>query len=48
MNNMQLRLQLTGSNTIMIYEKPIHTPATFTVLDFPVEDVENAVDKLTA
>jgi hypothetical protein len=31
----------------MIYSKPNHTPATFTVLNFPVESVEKAVDELT-
>jgi predicted enzyme related to lactoylglutathione lyase len=37
-----------GSNNIMLYPKPNHEPATFTVLNFPVDDVEKAVDELTA
>ena len=32
----------------MVYPKPNHEPATFTVLNFPVDDVEKAVDELTA
>jgi predicted enzyme related to lactoylglutathione lyase len=43
-----LELHIPGSNNIMIYPKPNHTPATFTVLNFPVDDVEKAVDGLTA
>ena len=31
----------------MIYPKPNHTPATFTILNFRVEDIERAVDELT-
>jgi predicted enzyme related to lactoylglutathione lyase len=34
-------------NKVMLYEKPNHTPATFTVLNFPVKNVEKAVDDLT-
>ena len=36
----------TGSNTIFLYSKPNHTPASFTVLNFPVDDIEEAVDEL--
>jgi catechol 2,3-dioxygenase-like lactoylglutathione lyase family enzyme len=43
-----LTLKLTGGNTVMIYPKPNHTPATFTVLNFPVESVEKAVTDLTS
>ena len=31
----------------MVYPKPDHTPATFTILNFPVDDIEAAVDALT-
>ena len=41
-----LRLQLAGGNNVLIYPKPNHVPATFTVLNFPVEDVDLAVDEL--
>jgi len=37
----------TGSNTIFLYPKPNHTPASFTVLNFSVADIEEAVDELT-
>ena len=40
-------LHLSGGNTIFVYPKPNHTPATFTILNFPVDDVEKAVDELT-
>jgi catechol 2,3-dioxygenase-like lactoylglutathione lyase family enzyme len=46
-NNGLLELQIAGSNPVMIYPKPNHVPATFTVLNFPVDDVEKAVDELT-
>jgi len=42
-----LRLQLGGGGAVFVYPKPNHTPATFTILNFPVEDVEQAVDELT-
>jgi predicted enzyme related to lactoylglutathione lyase len=42
-----LMLHLTGDNNVLIYPKPNHVPATFTVLNFPVKDVDQAVDELT-
>jgi catechol 2,3-dioxygenase-like lactoylglutathione lyase family enzyme len=42
-----LRLRLAGGGSVLIYPKPNHTPASFTVLNFPVDDVEQAVDDLT-
>ena len=42
-----LQLRLAGGNVVLIYPKANHTPATFTVLNFPVSDVEQTVDKLT-
>ena len=42
-----LTLHLAGGNNVLIYPKPNHTPATFTVLNFPVDDVDQAVDELT-
>lgn len=41
-----LYLNFDGDRRIMIYEKPNHTPATFTVLNFPVKDIEKAVEDL--
>jgi len=43
-----LHLEISGGNTVLIYPKPNHQPATFTILNFPVPDVEKAVDELTA
>jgi catechol 2,3-dioxygenase-like lactoylglutathione lyase family enzyme len=43
-----LRLQLGGGTPTIVYPKPDHVPATYTVLNFPVPDVESAVDELTA
>jgi catechol 2,3-dioxygenase-like lactoylglutathione lyase family enzyme len=41
-----LTLRLAGGNRVIIYPKPNHVPATFTVLNFPVDDVDLAVDEL--
>jgi catechol 2,3-dioxygenase-like lactoylglutathione lyase family enzyme len=41
-----LALRLAGGNQVFIYPKPNHTPATFTVLNFQVENIEQAVDAL--
>ena len=44
-----LDLQIEGNdNKILIYPKPNHEPATYTILNFQVADVEQAVDELTA
>ncbi len=42
-----LSLAISGSRDILIYAKPDHTPASFTVLNFPVDEIEEAVDELT-
>jgi len=42
-----LNLHLAGGAKVLIYPKPNHVPATFTILNFPVKDVEKAVDSLT-
>ena len=42
-----LTLHLAGDTNVLVYPKPEHTPAEFTVLNFPVDDVEAAVDALT-
>jgi catechol 2,3-dioxygenase-like lactoylglutathione lyase family enzyme len=41
-----LQLRLAGGGNVFIYPKPNHTPATFTILNFLVNDVEKAVDDL--
>jgi hypothetical protein len=38
-----LHLRLAGDKDVLIYPKPDHRPATFTVLNFPVADIEAAV-----
>jgi predicted enzyme related to lactoylglutathione lyase len=43
-----LQLNITGGGHIIIYPKAQHTPATFTVLNFPVKNIDEAVDGLTA
>lgn len=43
-----LDLKLGGGQSVMLYPKPNHEPATFTVLNFMVPDVEKAVDDLTS
>ncbi|HXI80135.1 MAG TPA: VOC family protein [Verrucomicrobiae bacterium] len=43
-----LRLNLAGGGSVIIYPKDNHEPATFTVLNFPVADIDAAVDRLTA
>ena len=42
-----LELHLPGDTKVLIYPKPNHVPATFTILNFPVANVERAVDELT-
>lgn len=46
-NQGMLTLNLAGGASIIVYPKPNHTPATFTILNFPVESVDAAVDGLT-
>jgi predicted enzyme related to lactoylglutathione lyase len=41
-----LQLKIAGGGMVFIYPKPNHAPATFTVLNFPVADIEQAVDSL--
>jgi predicted enzyme related to lactoylglutathione lyase len=43
-----LRLKIAGGNPTFVYSKPDHVPATYTILNFPVDDIDKAVDKLTA
>lgn len=43
-----LTLHLGGDHRAIVYPKPGHEPAGFTVLNFPVADIEKTVDALTA
>jgi catechol 2,3-dioxygenase-like lactoylglutathione lyase family enzyme len=42
-----LRLQLAGGNAVLVYPKPQHTPAEYTILNFPVDDIDAAAKELT-
>ncbi|MCM2578181.1 VOC family protein [Streptomyces meridianus] len=42
-----LHLHLAGGTNVLVYPKDDHIPATFTVLNFPVDDIEAAVDELS-
>jgi predicted enzyme related to lactoylglutathione lyase len=41
-----LTLHIAGDRATLIYPKEDHTPASFTILNFPVDDIEKAVDEL--
>lgn len=43
-----LNIALPQGGSIFVYEKPDHSPASYTILNFPVDDVEAAVDDLNA
>ena len=45
--NGMLGLHIPDGGDILIYPKPDHTPARFTILNFPVEDIDRAVEDLT-
>lgn len=45
-DQMGLMLHLAGGTHIFIYEKENHKPATFTILNFPVDDIDKVVDEL--
>jgi catechol 2,3-dioxygenase-like lactoylglutathione lyase family enzyme len=47
-DNGMLTLHLPGGRNILVYPKPGHQPASYTILNFPVDDIEGAVDELTA
>ena len=41
-----LQLNLASGATVLVYGKPHHEPASFTILNFPVDDVDVAVNEL--
>jgi catechol 2,3-dioxygenase-like lactoylglutathione lyase family enzyme len=43
-----LELELGGGGRVFVYPKPNHEPASFTVLNFPVANVSEAVDALSS
>jgi predicted enzyme related to lactoylglutathione lyase len=44
--NGMLTLKIAGDRPTLIYPKPGHTPAEYTILNFPVDDIDAAVDQL--
>lgn len=45
-NGMGLELKLEDSTPVFVYPKDDHTPASFTILNFPVDDIDEAVEAL--
>jgi catechol 2,3-dioxygenase-like lactoylglutathione lyase family enzyme len=45
---MGLTLKLAGGNNVFVYPKTDHAPATYTMLNFPVDNINQAVQDLTA
>jgi predicted enzyme related to lactoylglutathione lyase len=43
-----MEIHLSGGATVMVYPKDDHVPATYTMLNFPVDDIDAAVEKLTS
>lgn len=43
-----LMLRIAGGNGTLIYPKADHTPATYTILNFPVDDIDQTVDAVTS
>lgn len=42
-----LNLIIASGSTVIVYPKPNHVPAEFTILNFPVSNIDEAVDELT-
>lgn len=42
-----LSLHLAGDRDTLVYRSPGFTPASYTILNFPVEDIDSAVEELT-
>ena len=43
-----MTLHLAGDRDTLVYPKPDHTPASYTILNFPVGDIDEAVEGLAA
>jgi predicted enzyme related to lactoylglutathione lyase len=41
-----MTLHIAGGRNTLVYQKPDFTPATYTILNFPVDDIDEAVDEL--
>jgi catechol 2,3-dioxygenase-like lactoylglutathione lyase family enzyme len=42
-----LTLHIAGDRDVLVYPKADHTPATYTILNFPVDDIDEAVEQLS-
>ncbi len=47
-DDMGLHVHIAGGNPLYVYAKENHVPATYTILNFPVDDIEKAVEALKA
>lgn len=47
-DEMGLTLKIAGGNSVFVYQKDDHVPATYTILNFPVDDIDVAVSELSA
>jgi catechol 2,3-dioxygenase-like lactoylglutathione lyase family enzyme len=47
-DNGLLTLHIAGDRDTLVYEKPDFTPATYTILNFPVDEIDAAVDELAS
>ncbi len=43
-----LQLHIAGGRDTLVYPKPNHEPANYTILNFPVDDIDATVDELAA
>jgi catechol 2,3-dioxygenase-like lactoylglutathione lyase family enzyme len=43
-----MTLHIAGDRDVLVYPKPDHEPATYTILNFPVDDIDRVVDDLAA
>jgi catechol 2,3-dioxygenase-like lactoylglutathione lyase family enzyme len=41
-----MTLHIAGDTSVLVYPKEDHTPASFTILNFPVDDIDRAVEEL--
>jgi len=47
-NGQLLNLKIAGDRDTLVYAKPDHEPANYTILNFPVDDIDAAVDELAS
>jgi len=47
-DNGLMALHFEGTRDVLVYIKPDHVPATFTILNFPVDDIDKTVDELAS